>query len=245
MTTLRTDRPPVRPQPAPEPPLRLDSGDRMDSDTFMAIYERMPEGFRAQLVRGVVLVASPMTEDHGRPNSHVSLWLGYYEARTPGVLSHAATTTRLGPRSHPEPDASLMILPECGGQARVENHYIVGAPELVVEVAYSSWAVDLHDKRQAYEEAGVREYVVVDLQDRRVHGFALRERRFEEVAAGEDGLHRSEVFPGLWLDAHALVQGDAARLLAALERGTASPEHAAFAARLAEARSTGPDAPGA
>jgi Uma2 family endonuclease len=208
----------------------------MDSDTFMAIYEQMPEGFRAELIQGVVLVASPMTEDHGRPNSDVSSWLGCYRARTPGVLSHAATTIQLGPIDNPEPDGSLLILPECGGQARIENRYIVGAPELVVEVSYSPRAVDLHDKRRAYEEAGVREYVVVELAAARVHWFALRDRRFEDVAPGEDGLHRSEVFPGLWLDPQALVAGDAARLLAVADQGTASPEHAAFAARLAETR---------
>jgi Uma2 family endonuclease len=234
VTTLRSvDRPAP---PRDLEPIRLDSGDRMDSDTFMAIYERMPEGFRAQLIQGVVLVASPMTDDHGRPNSHTSFWLGYYEARTPGVLSHAATTVALGPNNRPEPDASLTISPECGGRVRVEDHYLVGAPELIVEVSYSSRTVDLREKRAAYEAAGVREYVVVDLRDRVVHWLALRDGHFESVAPGDDGLHRSEVFPGLWLDAKALVEGDAPRLLAAVERGTASPEHAAFAERLATAR---------
>lgn len=234
MTTLRdVDRPAP---PSDLLPIRLDSGDRMDSKTFMAIYEQMPEGFRAQLIRGVVLVASPMTDDHGRPNNKVSFWLGYYEARTPGVLAHAATTMRIGLENNPEPDASLMILPERGGQARIEDHYIVGAPELIVEVSYSSRAVDLRDKRTVYEAAGVREYVVVDLGASVVHWFALRGGRFEPVAPGEDGLHRSEVFPGLWLDPAALVAGDAARLLAVAERGTAAPEHAAFVERLAAAR---------
>lgn len=237
MTTLRTaDRPPP---PRDLEPIRLDSGDRMDSDTFMAIYERMPEGFRAQLIQGVVLVASPMTADHGAPNSDVSFWLGYYRTRTPGVRSFAATTIRIGPDDNPEPDASLMILPECGGRARIEDHFIVGAPELIVEVSYSSRAVDLRDKRTVYEAAGVREYIVVDLRDAVVHWLALRDGRFEEVAPGDDGLHRSGVFPGLWLDAKALVEGDAARLLAAVERGTASPEHAAFVARLEAARQGG------
>lgn len=208
----------------------------MDSDTFMAIYEQMPEGFRAQLVRGVVLVASPMTFDHGLPNADVSGWLFIYTAKTPGVRVAAAATIRLGPDDNPEPDASLLILPESGGQARIEGKYIAGAPELVVEVSYSSRAVDLHDKQRAYEEAGVREYVVVDIGGARVHWFVLRDGRFAEVAPGEDGLHHSEVFPGLWLDPAALVAGDAARLLAVAERGTTSPEHAAFVARLAEAR---------
>jgi Uma2 family endonuclease len=234
MATVRNaDRPVPRPDLLP---LRLDSGDRMDSETFMAIYEQMPEGFRAQLIQGVVLVASPVTEDHGRPNSDVSFWLGYYRARTPGVVAHAATTIQLGRANNPEPDASLMILPECGGQARIEDHYIVGAPELIVEVSNSSRAVDLREKRTVYEAAGVREYVVDDLGARAVHWLALRDGRYEEVAPGEGGLHRSEVFPGLWLDPAALVSGDAARLLAVTERGTASPEHTAFVERIAAAR---------
>jgi hypothetical protein len=47
---------------------------------------------------------------------------------------------------------------------------------------------------------------------------------------------RSEVFPGLWLDATALVNDDMSRVLAVLQQGLATPEHTAFVARLAAAR---------
>ena len=46
---------------------------------------------------------------------------------------------------------------------------------------------------------------------------------------------RSEVFPGLWLDPRALLTQDWPRLLAVLGQGLASPEHAAFVARLGSA----------
>ena len=49
-----------------------------------------------------------------------------------------------------------------------------------------------------------------------------------------DGLYRSKVFPGLWLDPAALLRGDLAGVLATLDRGLASPEHAAFVAKLAD-----------
>jgi Uma2 family endonuclease len=235
MTTLRTTE---RPESLPEsePPPRLDSGDRMDSETFMAIYEQMPEGFRAQLIQGVVYVASPISADHGRPNQDVSFWLGSYQLRTPGVRPFAATTLQLGLNDNPEPDASMMIAAECGGQARVEGRFIVGAPELAVEVSYSSRAVDLNAKLASYQAAGVREYVVFIVQDDAVRWHVLRDGRYEVATPGDDGLYRSTVFPGLWLDPAAFIAGDVARLAAAVERGTATPEHAAFAARLAEAR---------
>ena len=51
-----------------------------------------------------------------------------------------------------------------------------------------------------------------------------------------DGVHRSEVFPGLWLDARALVAEDLDPLFAMPEAGLASPEHAAFVAGLAARR---------
>jgi hypothetical protein len=56
------------------------------------------------------------------------------------------------------------------------------------------------------------------------------------IAADPDGVFRSRVFPGLWLDPAAVSAGDLDALITAIDRGLASPEHAAFVARLAAAR---------
>ena len=102
MTRLQTpDRLPVR--SVVPMPHRLDSGDRMDADTFLSIYEQMPDGFRAQLIEGVVLVASPMTADHGGSLNKANGWLFNYQARTPGVFCYDATTIRLGPKNSRSP----------------------------------------------------------------------------------------------------------------------------------------------
>ena len=52
------------------------------------------------------------------------------------------------------------------------------------------------------------------------------------MPADEDGLYKSEIFPGLWLDSAALVRGDMNAVIAALNRGLASVEHAEFLDRL-------------
>ena len=49
-------------------------------------------------------------------------------------------------------------------------------------------------------------------------------------SVGEDGLHRSAVFPGLWLDPHALLRGDRQRLRSLIDLGCATVEHAEFVA---------------
>ena len=80
--------------------------------------------------------------------------------------------------------------------------------------------------------AGVLEYLVIDIDPDEVRWFIRRADRFEELSPGEDGIIRSETFPGLWLDPIALVAGDLDRLIDVLNQGLATPEHEAFVARL-------------
>jgi hypothetical protein len=102
----------------------------------------------------------------------------------------------------------------------------------VVEVASSSVSYDLHTKLHVYRRNRVREYVVWRVLDEAVDWFMLHEGQYERLQPGADGLFRSEIFAGLWLDAAALVRGDLATVLTAVQQGLASAEHAAFVARL-------------
>jgi Uma2 family endonuclease len=225
-----------RPQTATLPPLV--AGQRLDRATFHDRYEAMPPSTRAELIGGVVHMPSPMSFDHGDENVPVVVWLTHYAESTPGVRPNIGSSLLLDDEAEPQADNSLRILPERGGQVRHEGGYIVGAPELVIEVARSSRRTDLGSKKADYERAGAREYVVFELDPDRVHWFIRRGDRFEPLLPGPDGLYRSEVFPGLWLDPTALDTGDNARLRAVVDQGLAMPEHAAFVARLAQARGT-------
>ncbi|HUY33428.1 MAG TPA: Uma2 family endonuclease [Pirellulales bacterium] len=164
--------------------------------------------------------------------------MGRYEAATPGVEGFGNVSTILSSDSEPQPDETLVIAPDCDGQTRPghDDEPLQGAPELIVEVASSSVAYDLHNKYRMYERAGVREYVVVVLREKRVRWFVSDGKQFNEIAAGQDGIFRSALFAGLWLDAEALFRKDLARLLETLDRGLASPEHAAFVEQLKSRR---------
>jgi len=94
----------------------------------------------------------------------------------------------------------------------------------------------LHSKKRDYERAGVREYLVVALRQQIVFRFVNRDGRFEEHPPDADGIIRSEVFPGLWLDPAAMIALNGRRALEVLRQGLATPEHAAFAAQLAARR---------
>jgi hypothetical protein len=214
----------------------LVEGQRLDQPTFHARYEAMPPGTRAELIDGVVYMPSPVGPDHGRAHHATSAWLNYYQEFTPGVDGLDNTSTALGTRSEPQPDLMLRVLLEYGGRTRDVARIIDGVPELLAEVSDTTRHKDLGPKLKEYERAGVQEYVVRALEPDAVYWFVLREGRLVEQPPGPDGIYRSEVFPGLWLDPDALIRGDRPRLRAVVKLGCATPEHAAFVARLAAVR---------
>jgi Uma2 family endonuclease len=234
MATASELLPPRASVPSPPP---LENGDHLDQETFRERYDAMPEGVKAELIGGrVYIVASPVLVPHGQPHSKLVGWLENYQAATPGTQSLDNTGTILGKKSEPQPDACLLILPENGGQTRQEDDWLRGPPELVVEVASSSESYDLHEKREEYEKYGVKEYMVYAARQQRVYWWIRRGGRYEELQPGADGVFRSETFPGLWLDAAALVQANGAKMHEVLRHGLATPEHAAFVAKLGIAR---------
>src|SRR5262245_7458438 len=217
----------------------LEPGDRLTRDEFERRYAVMPRGIKAELLEGVVHMPSPTRyRRHGRPHLHLITWLGYYESGTPGVEAGDNSTTRLDMDNEPQPDAVLLIDPARGGQARISaDDYIENAPELVAEVASSSVSIDLTTKLHVYRRNGVREYVVWRVLDRAVDWFVLRDGQYERLVPDAEGLLRSETFPGLWLDVPALLRGDVASVLAAVQRGLTSLEHNTFVTRLDNALS--------
>ncbi len=212
----------------------LESGDRLSRPEFERRYEAMPELKKAELIEGVVCMQSPVRyHRHGRPHAILIGCLIQYESMTPGVETADNSTARLDLDNEPQPDAMLLIDPARGGQARISNDdYVQNAPELVAEVASSSASFDVNAKLHVYRRNGVREYIVWRVMDCEMDWFLLREGEYDRIQPTADGLLHSIVFPGLWLDAEAMIRGDLPTVLAAVRRGTASPEHAAFVRRL-------------
>jgi Uma2 family endonuclease len=221
-------------QALPSGSVPLENGERTDQKTFHTWYQTTPDGFKAELIAGEVVVASPLKVSHSEHHGLTMYWLWSYALETPGTRPRDNATAILGEDSEPQPDAALIVEPSHGGQTGVDDDgYATGAPEFVGEIANSSGSIDLHRKKQDYERAGVKEYAVVLLREQQVRWFVLRGGTFHDMPPNGDGIYRSVVFPGLWLDAAALLRLDGAGIAAALRLGLASPEHAAFVLELA------------
>jgi Uma2 family endonuclease len=204
----------------------------MSRDEFLRRWELLPDLKHAQLLDGIVYMASPVSNKHGSFHSSFDGWLLVYSARTPGCET-VADATSLMEADAPQPDIALRILPAFGGQTRDEGLYTVGGPELAVEIAVSSQARDLGPKLRLYRQAGVREYITALVEERRVIWRELHAGAWREIAADSDGVLRSRVFPGLWLDEPAMWRRDLAKVLDVLQQGMATPEYAEFARSLA------------
>jgi Uma2 family endonuclease len=217
------------------PPLA--AGDHLTRAEFLRRWEAQPEIKRAELIRGRVYMPSPVSGDHGIMDRWVGTWLGVYEAATPGV-GGANNATSLMLEDAPQPDLSLLIRPEYGGSSGTEGPYFHGPLELVAEVSASSASNDLHDKYGLYQSAGVQEYLVVLLFEKEIRWHELVDGRYRVFPPDADGLWRSRVFPGLWLDGKALLSGNLRQVLDRLHDGLRSAEHERFVAELAARRKT-------
>ena len=223
----------------PRPPA-LENGDRLTRCEFERRYAARPDLEKAELIEGVVHVPSPVrTASHAEPHYSLIGWLAAYSAATPGVRGADNATVRLDLDNEPQPDALLRIERREGRSRLDEDDYIEGAPELVVEVAASSAAIDLHDKLHAYRRNGVCEYLVWRTGERRIDWYALVQGDYRPLPRTGRGALESNVFPGLRLAAEAMLRGDLAAVLAEQQRGLRTPEHREFVARLASAEPHG------
>ena len=199
----------------------LVNGDKLNRYEFERRYNATPNLKKAELIEGIVYIDGAVRfKNHSQPHGLIVGWLFNYAVVTPGVELGIEPSVRLDVDNEPQPDAVLFITPEAGGQARLsEDDYIEGVPELVVEIAASSVAIDLHAKKQAYRRNGVKEYIVWQVLDRKLNWFYLEQGEYLELTPDSRGIMQSRIFLGLWLAVAELLAGNMQQVLTILQAG--------------------------
>ncbi len=214
--------------------LPLNNGDRMSRHEFELRYAAMPSVKKAELIEGVVYMPSPVRyKSHGEPHGHVLTWLGVYAAFTPYVAVADNATVRLDLENEPQPDVCLRIEETAGGLSSIsEDDYIEGPPELIVEIAASSAAYDLHDKLRAYKRNGILEYLVWRVENEAFDWFVLVEGNYKALQMNEQGIIASPTFAGLTLNVPALLSSDLAKVIDDVQANIKTKKHEGFVERL-------------
>lgn len=208
----------------------LAPGDRMGLEEFLERWEQSPELKFAELIDGVVYMPSPLSVPHSRFDGRAHSLLGYYGLRS-GVCEIFPNATWILRGSAPQPDLAVALSPEYGGKMEAAPRDLAtGLPELVVEVCRSSRSYDLGPKLALYQRGGVPEYLAILVEERRFEWRILDQGHYRLMEAS-DGIFRSRILPGLWIDEPAFWRADGSRLLAVVDQGLTSPEFLEFKQR--------------
>jgi Uma2 family endonuclease len=158
------------------------------------------EGTHAEWVDGEVVRMSPASEDHAEISGFLLAALRGFvnRKRLGGRVIHAPFQMKMT-RSGREPDV-LYVSRE--SLHRIRKTYLDGPADLVVEVISPDSRVrDRREKFREYQQAGVREYWLIDPMQKTAEVHRLSEGgEYELVPAGEPARLTSEVVPGFWID---------------------------------------------
>lgn len=188
----------------------------MSRHEFERRYEASPPSLKAELIEGVVYLASPVSIRHGHEQFDLIGWMSVYRHAVTGVRGADNATVRLDLDNEPQPDILLRYVE--GGTSTIAGKYLEGPPELVAEVALSSASIDMHAKLNAYRRNGVQEYIVWRVEDRALDWFSLEEGEYRPLTPDDRGVIHSKVFPGLRLAVDALLADDMAAVIAEQQR---------------------------
>lgn len=177
---------------------------RSGTVTFTDFLELIQEDQKADLLQGVIYLASPESPDHNKLVRWVTIVLGsFIEQRQLGELTINKVAYRLSGHTAPEPDLGFVSVDRVD---RIKPGYIDGPPDLAIEiVSPDSVDRDYEDKRRRYEEAGVREYWIIDPLEKSAT-FLVREGELFVERFPPEQMYESTVLPGLTLDVRWLWQ---------------------------------------
>lgn len=209
----------ARAESLPEPVVMpLQSGDRLTRVEFHRRYCQHPEIKKAELVEGVVYVASPVGLQHSTPDGLLQRWLGAYLGDRMDAVLAPNTTVVLDVDNEVQPDACLFYA-DGRSARRGDDGFLHGAPELIAEIAVSSASYDLHSKMNACRRNGVQEYIVWRVFDKAIDWFELVEGTYVRLEPDTRGVLQSKVFPGLKLAVQKMLDGDMKAVLQEARRG--------------------------
>jgi Uma2 family endonuclease len=172
--------------------------DRPSSLLTLEQFKRLVrDGMKADLINGVMIVATPASYTHERLFGFLMTFLNLYvEERGLGVILGSRSLVEVGPRSGYEPDLCFVAQ---GRLDIINEDSITGPPDLVVEIiSPSTRRVDAYTKKEGYARLGVPEYWLIDPDNHAVAFYRLAEAGYVEGSV-EDGIYHSLAVPGLWL----------------------------------------------
>jgi Uma2 family endonuclease len=180
-------------------PNTLSKKPAQDCYTFEDFCFLVKDGQKADLIDGVIYMASPDNTEAYRLSKFLLLVLDeYVTAKELGEIFGFRIAFRLDEKNSPEPDLGFLHKSRLN---LVKRGFIDGPPDAAFEiVSPESVDRDYKKKRRQYEKHGVREYWIIDETNESVTLLRLGAKgKYQEVRPKAGVIH-SDVIEGFWLD---------------------------------------------
>jgi Uma2 family endonuclease len=162
----------------------------------VAYIETLPDGERAELIDGVVYDMAPPNTRHqaisGELYGEIRSYIKSKKGKCKVFAAPFAVYLNNDDLNYVEPDISVICDPE-----KLDEKGCNGAPDFIIEILSPSnkkW--DYLIKQKIYQEAGVREYWIVDPAEETVNVFLLSDGQYSGRPYGDDAVIPVATLPG-------------------------------------------------
>jgi Uma2 family endonuclease len=163
-----------------------------------ADYAALPEdGKRYEIIQGVLYMSPSPNSFHQEANALFVHYLIVHIKQTGlGRVFPAPYDVELAPGNVLQPDVTVVLK---ANEERIKPGKLVGAPDLVVEIASPGTAsYDRREKQDAYASAGVPEYWIADPAAKTIEVLVLEQGAYKQKGVFEDqNLLQSQILPEL------------------------------------------------
>jgi len=166
--------------------------------TFEEFCRLVPDGQKADLIGGMIYMASPDNLDAGDLTALLLAVMRIYtERHRLGKVYVLRIAFRLSEFESPEPDIAFVSKKRLH---LVRRGYVAGPPDAAMEIVSPESAErDYVLKRHQYREAGVPEYWIIDEENHLITLLRLDARGRYRKVRPRHGKYESQVMPGFFL----------------------------------------------
>ena len=148
-------------------------------------YRELPDDMHCEILDGELVMAAAARKAHKEAEITLGFEMYFFVMRRGLGRVYLAPDVILSDQDIVQPDIVFL------SRDRLEifnDLNIVGAPDLVVEIlSPSTRARDLRQKRDLYERSGVKEYWIVDADEKTLTMLALDGGRYREIGVYREG----------------------------------------------------------
>jgi Uma2 family endonuclease len=145
--------------------------------TLLEVFQLLPEGTLAQLIQNEIVMSPSPLEVHQLILMNLSSDIHVYvKKKKMGQVRVAPYDVYLNKRNVYQPDILFIANSQ---KENIKEDGFHGAPDLIIEILSPSTAkYDLEEKKDVYEQYGVKEYIIVNPADKTVTVYELENGEF-------------------------------------------------------------------